>query len=53
MSETPSPAAEAEVLCEKCRHRYPASHFDHGQARYTCICRRCLQVMGYPVKGQA
>jgi len=50
MSETPVQAPEPDFLCEKCRHRYPANHFDHGFPGLGCVCRRCMRVMGYAVK---
>lgn len=55
MSETaPTVAASAQVakqVCEKCRNEYTLDHFDHGVLGQECVCRRCLAVMGYRVKG--
>ena len=33
--------------CEKCRSAYTLGHFAHSVEGQECVCRRCLQVMGY------
>jgi len=38
-------------VCEKCRGEYAPEAFQHGVAGQECVCRRCLIVMGYRVKG--
>ena len=51
-ASTPAQAPEApRRLCEKCRNLFPEDHFQHGVAGQECVCRRCLAVMGYKVKG--
>ena len=50
---TTTPAAATEVpqkLCEKCRHTFPPEQFVAELAGMECVCRRCLNVMGYGVK---
>ncbi len=38
-------------VCEKCRNSFPLDQFAHGVQGQECVCRRCLAVMGYKVKG--
>lgn len=50
---TPIAAGTPEVakqVCEKCRNEYTLDHFKHGVQGQECVCRRCLDVMGYKVK---
>ena len=43
-------AAEPKQICEKCRNEYALGAFQHGVADQSCVCKRCLIVMGYKVK---
>ena len=43
--------APAQRLCEKCRHSFPLDQFVPYLTGLECVCRRCLQVMGYRLKG--
>jgi hypothetical protein len=45
----PKDCAEPTQVCEKCRQKYVKAHFQHGIEGQECVCRRCLQVLGYPV----
>ncbi len=45
----PKTATEPTQICEKCRNPYTLDHFQHGIEGQDCVCRRCLQVMGYQV----
>jgi len=52
---TPEPFVVAEPtqkLCEKCRHTFPEEQFVADLKGLECVCRRCLQVMGYRLKGE-
>jgi len=54
MAEAITPAStatpEPKQVCEKCRNEYSLDHFQHGVKDQSCVCRRCLSVMGYKVK---
>ena len=43
----PKDCKEETRPCEKCRSVYTLEHFSHGIEGQDCVCRRCLQVMGY------
>lgn len=43
-------ASEPKQVCEKCRNEFTLDHFRHGIEDQACVCRRCLNVMGYRVK---
>ncbi len=43
----PKDTTEPTQVCEKCRSKYTLSHFNHGVEGQGCVCRRCLQVLGY------
>ena len=45
----PKTSTEPTQICEKCRSPYTLEHFQHGVEGQECVCRRCLQVMGYKV----
>ena len=45
----PKDCADPTQVCEKCRCVYTLEHFQHGVEGQDCVCRRCLQVMGYKV----
>lgn len=45
----PKTSTEPTQICEKCRCPYILEHFQHGVEGQECVCRRCLQVMGYKV----
>jgi hypothetical protein len=45
----PKTSTEPTQICEKCRNPYTLDHFQHGVEGQECVCRRCLQVMGYKV----
>ncbi len=47
----PKTCTDPTQVCEKCRSNYTLDHFQHGVAGQECVCRRCLEVMGY--KAQA
>ncbi len=46
----PKTSTEPTQVCEKCRCPYTLDHFQHGVEGQECVCRRCLQVMGYKVQ---
>jgi len=54
MAETTQPAADLssapKQICEKCRNEFTLDQFEHGIQDQSCVCRRCLRVMGYKVK---
>jgi hypothetical protein len=43
----PKGTTETTQVCEKCRLPYTLDHFRHGIEGYECVCRRCMQAMGY------
>ena len=43
----PKTCTDPTQICEKCRCAYTLDHFQHGVEGQECVCRRCLQVMGY------
>jgi hypothetical protein len=45
----PKTCTDPTQICEKCRSPYTLDHFQHGIEGQECVCRRCLQVMGYKV----
>ncbi|GLH72029.1 hypothetical protein GETHLI_05310 [Geothrix limicola] len=45
----PKTCTDPTQICEKCRSPYTLEHFQHGVEGQECVCRRCLQVMGYKV----
>ena len=45
----PKTCTDPTQICEKCRCPYTLDHFQHGVEGQECVCRRCLQVMGYKV----
>ena len=45
----PKTTTDPTQVCEKCRCMYTLDHFQHGVEGQECVCRRCLQVMGYKV----
>ena len=47
----PKTCTDPTQVCEKCRSLYTLEHFQHGVEGQECVCRRCLEVMGY--KAQA
>jgi hypothetical protein len=47
----PKTCTEPTQVCEKCRSPYTLDAFQHGVEGQECVCRRCLQVLGYEVKG--
>lgn len=46
----PKTCTDPTQICEKCRCAYTLEHFQHGVEGQECVCRRCLQVMGYQVR---
>jgi hypothetical protein len=52
-TDAPTPSAGVlPKLCEKCRHEFPKDQFADDLEGLECVCRRCLQVMGYSLKGR-
>jgi hypothetical protein len=49
----PETSVQAQRLCEKCRHEFPLEQYTDEIPGLECVCRRCLGVMGYRLKGRA
>jgi len=49
----PETSTQAQRLCEKCRHLFPLDQYTDEIPGLECVCRRCLGVMGYRLKGRA